>query len=203
MTLFCLTDGNTWLNDSNAVSVQGDKPEGRYYFAYDVIYAGPLDSMMIIHGGRSPEYLVHSNITDELSSWSDELFQFRFSDHEWTKLTPTCDAINSCPSPRSGHLGLYTPDHGFVSTSEIVHQHKINHVRDYIKSTEEIISIAQMIFGGETAGSIGGVAIMDSWAYNPVTNVWTQLPDMPEARLYHAGCYDAASNSIYIHGGNV
>lgn len=58
-----------------------------------------------------------------------------------------------------------------------------------------------IMFGGVTSGG----DVNDTWAYNPATNLWTELHpegDVPSARSGHSMVYDSRSGSVILFGGD-
>lgn len=53
------------------------------------------------------------------------------------------------------------------------------------------------LFGGSTAAFSGAVA--ETWTYDPATNAWTRLPDMPTAR--GGATAQVLGGSVYVAGG--
>lgn len=110
-----------WLNSGAPVSVTGDIPIGRRNHAAGVINFPEPEPSMIIHGGygcgSTLRSLINSLCSDSLPTYIyyQDMYQFRFSDQRWIQLTPICNTTFPCPSKRSGHLGVVTPSHGFVS----------------------------------------------------------------------------------------
>lgn len=127
-----------------------------------------------------------------------ELYQFRFADHQWIKLTPICNQANPCPVGRIYHRGVYATNLGFVSYS-------LWHISSIFDSETKVI-ISHENFKVILGGINSQLGFMeDVWAYDPSANVWTQLPDKPENTSWKdfALCFDYISMSIYFHGGNI
>ncbi len=64
-----------------------------------------------------------------------------------------------------------------------------------------VASLAQVVLFG---GCDGATAYDDTWAYEPATNIWTELHpagDVPCARTCHTMVYDPDSEKVILFGG--
>lgn len=129
LTDFFPESGN-WSNGATPISTQGDTPMPRRAPAYTITDS----SSMLIHGGYHFDGYIHeshfefwSTLCSVASYYLDDVYQFHFSDLQWTKLTPICNPTFPCPRARHTHLAVYTPNHGLVSPCQPNQHNYVDH----------------------------------------------------------------------------
>ncbi len=140
---------NTWTE----LEPSGTQPSARS--AHSMVY-DPVSHQMIMFGGFG-----------DIGSLNDTWAYDPAAD-TWTLLKPS----GTLPSRRGAHSMVYDP-----------------------------VSHQMIMFGG--SGDTG-TSLDDTWAYDPATNIWTELEPagtLPSARSAHSLTHDPASGRLIMFGG--
>ncbi len=151
--------GDTWAYDPVANTWADLDPSGTAPSA--------RDSFAMVYDSVNQKILVFGGWSDSTGTHMNDTWAYDPAANTWTDLAPTGDV----PVVRGSHAMAYDPTQGKV-----------------------------ILFGGVD----GNTYFNDTWAYDAVTNTWTNLSpagDVPAARAGHRMAYDPTSATVILFGG--
>jgi N-acetylneuraminic acid mutarotase len=195
---------NTWAN----LNPTGDVPEAR-------------DSHSMVFDSATGQVILFGGWSDGTSTHVNDTWAYDPAANTWTNLEPTGDV----PTVRGGQCMIYDQDQDrvilFGGWDESTY---FNDIYAYdpnantwtnLNPAGDVPSVRyghKMVYD-PTAGTVvlfGGYNLIsefdDTWAYDPVSNTWTDLypaGTAPAARDSHSLIYDPAADKLILFGGYV